>query len=369
MRPRRSRRDERMDDIRPTEPTIGHGRDVERIAAEWLARRDGGAWTDDDAAALDAWLSRDTAHRVAFLRLQAAWEHAGRLQALGAGTPGEIPPRGAWASVSHERTHADTPDPAMLVFTPRAKPAHRRAWPLAATAAVAACALAVGWGWHAFGAVEESSHGTALGGMDTVALADGSRTTLASDSRIDVRLSRRERRIDLQRGEAFFDAAKDSRRPFVVEAAGRQVVAVGTRFSVRRDGEDLRVVVTEGVVRLEALPGDGAPQPATLLPAGSIALARRDGVLVKAVPLAEAEQLVDWRSGLLVFRDTTLSEAASEFNRYNARKIVIGDDVVGDLRIGGSFRWENAEAFVRLLEQGFPVRADYGRDRIVLHAP
>ena len=48
---------------------------------------------------------------------------------------------------------------------------------------------------------------------------------------------------------------------------------------------------------------------------------------------------------------------------------MIGDDAVGDLRIGGSFRWANAEGFVRLLEQGFPIRAEYGRDRIVLHSP
>ena len=82
-----------------------------------------------------------------------------------------------------------------------------------------------------------------------------------------------------------------------------------------------------------------------------------------------ARQLLDWRSGMLSFRDATLAEAAGEFNRYNARKIVIGDAAVGQLRIGGSFRWSNAEGFVRLLEQGFPVRADYGTDRIVLRSP
>ena len=81
----------------------------------------------------------------------------------------------------------------------------------------------------------------------------------------------------------------------------------------------------------------------------------------------DAERLVDWRDGLLAFHDTTLAEAAAEFNRYNTRRIVIGDDATGALRIGGSFRWSNAEGFARLLEQGFPVRAEYFDDRIVLH--
>ena len=363
-----------MDDTGPTEHAPGGSRDVERVAAAWLARRDGDAWTHADAAALDAWLARDPAHRVAFVRLQAAWQHAGRLQALAAGSPARSgpPPRGAWSSAPHHGASPGVdavPDLRRLVFAPRARPRSSRTGMVAAVAMLAACALAVGWGWQAFTVVDAASHRTARGDVRTVPLADGSQTTLGSDSRIDVRLSRRQRRIDLQQGEAFFDAAKDPDRPFVVAAGTRRVVAVGTRFSVRRDGPNLRVVVTEGVVRLESQPIDGKPQPAALLPAGSVALARSEGVLVRSVPLAEAEQLVDWRSGLLVFRDATLAEAASEFNRYNVRKIVIADDTVGALRIGGSFRWSNAESFVRLLEQGFPVRAEYGRDRIVLHAP
>src|SRR3546814_1245553 len=78
---------------------------------------------------------------------------------------------------------------------------------------------------------------------------------LSSDSRIVVALSRSERRIDLQRGAAFFHAARDAGRPFVVAAAGHRVIAVGTRFAVRRDADGVRVVVTEGLVRLESDPG------------------------------------------------------------------------------------------------------------------
>jgi len=361
-----------MDSSRPTEAMPARSEDIERIAADWLARRDGEAWRADDEAALEAWLAQDAAHRVAFLRLLAAWQHAGRLDALGAGLRGAgVPPRGFWSTAGVADAPA-RPDPAAALddfaFAPR-RPVRRSRLPHAAVAALALCALALGWGWRAFAPVDAASHATALGDVRTVPLADGSSTTLASDSRIEVRLSRRERRVDLQQGEAFFEAAKDPDRPFVVGAGGRRVVAVGTRFSVRRDGPDLRVVVTEGTVRLESDPVDGVARPAALLPAGSVAIARRDGVLVRSMPLAEAAQLVDWRSGLLVFRDTTLAEAAVEFNRYNARKIVIGDDAVGDLRIGGSFRWANAEGFVRLIEQGFPVRAEYGSERIVLHSP
>ena len=233
---------------------------------------------------------------------------------------------------------------------------------------VAACALFVGWGWITYTHVDAASFQAALGQVRTAPLADGSQAVLSSDSRIDVRLSRDRRLVELHRGEAIFDVAKDAARPFVVDTGERQVIAVGTRFSVRRDGADLRVVVTEGTVRLETRRAGQGPQPAALLPAGSVALARGDDVLVRSLPIAEAEGMLDWRDGMLAFRDTTLAEAAAEFNRYNARKLVVADASAGALRVGGSFRWDNAEGFARLLERGFPVRAEYDASRIVLHS-
>lgn len=354
--------------------------DAERIAANWLARRDGEAWSQADAAALEAWLAVDVAHRVAFLRLQAAWDESRRLQALGAGCKlSGLPPRGHWSQpvrghgvTSIESAGTPTPAPADAgEQAPAARPRRQasRTTRMLAMFSICACVLLAGWGWQRYTRVLSSSHRTALGGLETLSLADGSITTLASDSRIDVHLSRRERRIELRHGEAIFDVAKETGRPFVVDTGALQVVAVGTRFSVRRDARDLRVVVTEGTVRLQSRAGGTAVGPTTLLPAGSVALVRDDGVLVRSVPIADAERLLDWREGLLVFRDNTLAEVAAEFNRYNTRKLLIADDAVGALRIGGSFRWDNAQAFVRLLERGFPVRAEATADGIELHTP
>ncbi|QQQ01639.1 FecR family protein [Lysobacter enzymogenes] len=358
-------------------------REIEQTAAQWLARRDSGDWPAAAQAEFEAWLARATAHRVAFVRLQAAWRQAGRLQALAAGEGG-VPARAAWdevapprapftsadagADVGEDRDRAAPPRADALTFQPRREPARASRWPFAAAAAVAVLAVGLGWGWLHYGATERASYRTALGATDEVALADGSRATLSSDSRIEVALSGARRRVELAQGEAFFDVAKDPGRPFAVEAGARRVVAVGTHFSVRRDGADLRVVVTEGTVRLESEPVGGHPQPTTLLPAGSIALAGPNGVLVRSVAVEEAERYVDWRHGFLVFRDTPLAQAAAEFNRYSARKLVIADTAAGELRVGGNFRWSNAEMFVGLLEQAMPVRAERLPDRIVLHS-
>lgn len=355
-----------MGSDRPTDAAPGRHLDIERAASEWLARRDGDAWSASDPAALEAWLAADTAHRVAFLRLQAAWTESGRLQALGAGMQASgPPPRGHWNTSALARNTLAATALRRTQQVPRSWASGMR---VAGVAAAIVCVLAGSWAWQAYHHVDVASYRTALGEVLTQPLADGSRVTLASNSDIEVRLSHGERHIDLVRGEAIFAVSKDPARPFVVATNDRRVIAVGTRFSVRRNDTDLRVVVTEGTVRLEsAHAGDGA-HPSALLPAGSVALVRGGDVLVRTLSLADAERMLGWRDGLLAFRDTPLSEAAAEFNRYNARRIVIDDDQAGALRVGGSFRWDNAEGFARLLEQGFPVRADYLDDRIVLHS-
>lgn len=362
------------------------GTRIEREAAAWLARRDAAGWSARDEAALEAWIAGATAHRVAWVRMEAAWREAGRLKALGAGRPaGIVPARGQWTWSGEQGTGlapaaATRPgggaaarpwalEPAALVFAPGRRARRGRAFPIGAAAMLAVLAVSSVLGWrHYFPAVEPVTYHTAVGSLESLPLADGTEATLSSDSRIVVSLSRRERHVELERGEAFFHAAKDPNRPFVVAAGGHQAVAVGTRFAVRRDADGMRVVVTEGLVRLESTPGaDGSRQPTTLLPAGSVAVASAHGVVVQSGTADQALQALSWRDGFLAFHDTSLAAAAAEFNRYNTRKIVIADPSVGALRIGGSFRWSNAGAFVRLLEQGFPVRAEYGDAAIVLH--
>src|SRR6187402_835501 len=73
---------------------------IEEAAAGWFARHESGTWAPADQAELDAWLAAATAHRIAYIRVEAAWLHAARMKALGAGIPsGVIPSRGAWGDV------------------------------------------------------------------------------------------------------------------------------------------------------------------------------------------------------------------------------------------------------------------------------
>ena len=241
-------------------------------------------------------------------------------------------------------------------------------------------------------------YATPVGGLASVPLQDGSHITLNTATEVHVALSRQGARHRARpAGEAFFEVANDAKRPFVVNVGNRRVIAVGTQFSVLRDGDDIRVVVTEGTVRLDR--GSAAGRPKTdifplriapelsgsgssigvdsssggsadvvLLPAGSVAHAGSAGVLVQKETESKTQEQLSWRTGVLMFRDQTLGEAAAEFNRYNERQIVIKDPAIANLKIEGNFRASNVDAFVRLLESGFPVRATEENSQIVLNA-
>lgn len=387
---------------------------IEEVAARWFARRASGTWTDADQAQFQAWLEQRTAHRIAYIRLDAAWNHSARMRALGAGVPpGVIPPRAFWGDTRFFKgtppdTHpppahgyspetSETPDPGTVSSAAiqgeilqggglRSGRVRLRLLAVAATM----LAFAVGIYIMNTGLFAGTHYSTPVGGIDNVPLADGSRITLNTDTSIRVAITEHERHIRLDKGEAFFEVAKDKSRPFVVYAGDKRVIAVGTKFSVRRDHDDIQVVVTEGRVNLAAakvpsprdrdgtpdeIPGKGIAReggagvsipPSTFLSAGAIARTSRAEVLVRPDATTEAEKLLSWRNGYIVFDNTALADAVAEFNRYNTRKIYIEDPSIAAIRIGGNFRSNNSDAFLWLLQSGFPINVEQTEDKVVL---
>jgi transmembrane sensor len=328
---------------------------IDEAAGDWLARRDGGAWTAADQADFECWLNASDLHRVAYLRVEHAWEEGRRLKALGAGVPaGRVPPRGHLFSPIFDPGQ----EPRKTIDEGRVHPGRRLRWAAAAVATVLVAIVAYLFQSGIFAGLHYS---TPVGEVASVPLVDGSNVTLNTDSKIAVAISSRERRVYLERGEVFFEVAKDPAHAFIVEIGDKRVIAVGTKFAVRREAGNIRVVVIEGKVRVEIAQG-----PTASLTAGAVALSTDAGTLVRAGSLSDAEDDLAWLHGVLVFHETTLAEATAEFNRYNNRKIVITDSTVGALRIAGAFRSSNLDGFVRLLEQGYPIRFAQQGDQIVL---
>lgn len=305
-----------------TEPTSSAA--IEARAAEWLAQQDAGRWSEDDARRLEAWLNQDVRQRVAYLRLVAAWRQADQL----AGTPAA--PALSAALAAPERA------------------ANRAPWRIAA-ALVLACAVAVFM--NMMPGHDSAVHATRIGESRALALADGSRIVLNTDTRLRT-LEQNGRTVWLDGGEAYFDIAHDPSHPFVVESGSGRVTVLGTRFTVRREGARLVVVVAQGKVRLS----DG--QAAVELTRDQMAVAHAGAIRRSVHSAQQTARLLAWREGRLVFDRTSLADAAAQFNRYNQRQIVVSDARAAQVEIGGSFAPANVDGFLRLLEQGFGLRVE-----------
>lgn len=309
---------------------MANARDIEARAAAWLSRRDRGDWTRTDQAELDHWLDESIAHRTAFLRLESVWERADHL------AEGVTPPL-------HRRVVA-------FLFT---RPA-----------AIAACLTLclVGAGWFVL-TRPTVVHATEIGHRADIALADGSRLVLNTNTRLLTVVDRTTREVWLDRGEAYFQVVHDPDHPFVIHAGKQVITVLGTRFSVRLENGRFRLAVAEGRVRLDS--NQAAARPMVLTP-GKIVTATDGDVLVTSETPDQLESDLAWRQGWLEFDQVTLASAAAEFNRYSNRRLIITDPAVGAIRIGGRFATNNVEGFARLMQSGLRLRVEYRPDAILI---
>jgi transmembrane sensor len=204
---------------------------------------------------------------------------------------------------------------------------------------------------------ESQTYATDAGQTSSITLADGSRIVLNAKTELRVRLSRRERALELVRGEAMFEVAPDASRPFAVTAGRRQLVAVGTAFDVRTDAHNLRVVMIEGKVRVQSAGSWRTPPAEQLIVAGQRLVAEQDSPLA-TIEAADLARDLLWREGKIVFDDTPLPVAVAEINRYASDPITIADAGLNGIRISGMFRTTTPDSFLIALTAYYPITVE-----------
>ncbi len=340
-------------------------REAQDRAAQWIVARDEPGWNDRDQAEFDAWLNESDLNRITWLRLDEGWRQADRIRALGAK---EMPVADMPVT---EMPVGDLPAaetaPLEIVLSPYHS--HERRWwipPLIAASLTVMVVLA--WfttmpngSWPI--AQATTSYETPVGGHRKVGLTDGSQVELNTASTVRTAVNTERREIWLDRGEAYFEVTHDPSRPFVVHAGSRSVAVLGTKFSVRRDGEKVTVSVLEGRVRVDEV-GNNDGGRSTTITGGDIAVAQGATTLVTAKSEERVESALAWREGMLVFDQARLGDIAAEFNRYNSKKLIIAGVDVGDMRLGGTFPFAEPRAFVTLLRDAYGLKVEESSDTI-----
>lgn len=342
--------------------------EIRREAADWLSRRDGGL-TDAGENEFAAWLEADARHAQAFAEASAAWEALEGARSL--------------------RPNVGRADPDLLLRPSPTQPrtaAWRRRW--IAVPALAAAAVAIGLFLRPSTVRQDPPApttevaATQLGDVRAITLPDGSKVHLNTDTVVEANYTAEERRVVVTRGEAHFTVAPNAQRPFVVTARQVAVRAVGTAFNVWLDADKVEVLVTEGKVAITAprartaAAHDAGSIPDVKLAAGERAVIptrgdqpTADGPVITPVAADEAERVLAWREQRLEFVSASLAEVVAQFNRYNQHKLRIDPAAtgLGDVRFGGGFRPDAHDAFVRLLEKNFDVRAERRATETILH--
>lgn len=199
---------------------------------------------------------------------------------------------------------------------------------------------------------------THIGEQTSITLADGSIAHLNTNTAIDVSINGNERRIELLRGEAEFEVAHNSSRPFRVSTGSTTTEALGTRFIVRYDGEAGAVTLLQGKVRTSRPSVQGAQTDSTTLqPGQQLAFDAESLGNLRSVTLSNAAA---WRRGRLLMNFVPLKQVIAEINRYRRGQIKLLDDKLAEREVNIAVDIKPIDAWLEALQQTMPIK--------VLHA-
>lgn len=287
-------------------------------AASWALRLDRGPLAPGEERELKAFLDEDPGHE-AMLR---------EFEDIQVGLRDELP-----ALQAQESARAGAR---------RHRPRHAAAWFGAGLAAAAGIAVAA-----VLYSKLPARLSTHVAQREEIRLADGTHLALNARTRVDVSVRGKERRVRLESGEAYFDVARDSSRPFIVSTPAGSVRVTGTRFNVRSDDADpLEVTVLDGSVSVVT---DGPGR----------ALVRGDqlsfnGVSTDVRRLASPDDSILWREGRVVFDGVPLRVAVARFASYHGVEITVAPGVE-TLRLGGVFKLDDLDEFLRSIAATLPI--------------
>lgn len=288
-------------------------------AAEWVERRMGDEPFDE--AAFEKWLDGD-------------------------------PGRGPVFNAMWRRIMGSDMEVALNAYSKRG--VSRRTW----AAATAVALLALVGGYKSLPLIEltlaqPERYAVADAQLRTVTLTDGTRLTLGGGASIKVRMTSRERVVELAQGTIFADVAHDEGRPFRVETSDARIVDVGTSFEVTSKPANVRVTVASGVVRFgrngwfDKQLDLSASQAATLDQTGLNRLADVD-------PNAVA----NWRQEWAEYKGAPLRRVIADLQTLSPLPIVIADESLANKPLSGRIRLTDAAGQIQNLAiiYGFNVR-------------
>ena len=302
-------------------------------AIEWLARLRADDLPERELGAFAEWLAASSEHKAAFDEACDLWE-------LSAQALEEMP------VIAEPQVLKAKPYSALQPFS-------------VAASFLVVCALLLLQ-------LQAPVFSTSKGEHRRVVLEDGSIAFLNTNTAIEVHYEANERRIELQRGEAWFDVKTDATRPFRVIGDFATATALGTAFTVRDTDSFTRVTVTEGRVQVDADP------TITLNSTDQtrFELKPEDSLLMNAIEAQLSSVNLDvaqaWKSGQLIYKDVTLETLVADLNRYMPVTLSINDSDLAASKLSAVIEVDDHQAMLDALSQVLPVKYKAVSDNLVI---
>jgi len=198
-----------------------------------------------------------------------------------------------------------------------------------------------------------------------VLLEDGSTVTINRDSRLRYRsrFGDAQRKVYLT-GEAWFDVAGDTTRPFIIDAGGALVEVLGTRFNVNayRDNPTVEITVESGIV---ALTSRQDQKDQVILRAGNTGTFHRQNKQLELIHGIDPNA-VSWMTRELIFNETPLRMVAELIGKVYNTEVELVNPELSSCTITVTFKDQSLDAVLHVLEMTLDLLVTIEDDRICL---
>lgn len=219
----------------------------------------------------------------------------------------------------------------------------KRVWYFAAAAASIICIIFSWW----FASQHSSAPAVAKVApkapvYQIINLPDGTVVTLNNGSKLDYPIAFKgdSREVYLV-GEAYFDVARDSKKPFYVHTGTYSVKVLGTAFNVKAYPGDKAIAVTveKGKVQVQK---SNTSKPLGVLSPGDQLTVNKQSVQA-TMEKVDVRQVLEWKDEILVFEDINFGEASMIIGNYFGVELKFKNEELRNRRFTADFRKNNLD--------------------------
>jgi ferric-dicitrate binding protein FerR (iron transport regulator) len=212
---------------------------------------------------------------------------------------------------------------------------------------------------------------TRYGTRTKLLLPDGSSVWLNSGSRLsyDSAYGESNREVSLV-GEAFFDVAKNTQKPFIIHTGNINIRVLGTSFNVKSYPGDKTIETSLIQGKIEVTFKDRSRSTVILQPNQKLVVENdqaepepdqktgshptvKAAIAINPVSHFGPDSLITetaWVENLLVFQDESFVDLAKKMERWYGIRMTIEDQSLDTLHFTGSFEKENIQQALKALQ-------------------